>query len=498
MATKPQSRTRIRNNRTKAGPKADRPGRASTKAAWSGRTSTKAAWSGRFAEPVSEQVKRYTASVGFDRRLAAHDIRGSLAHARMLHAVGILTAADLAAIERGFATIAREIAGDRFAWSIEAEDVHMNIERRLTALAGGAGKRLHTARSRNDQVATDVRLWLRDEIDAILGLLVRLQRALVDAAERHAATVMPGYTHLQVAQPVTFGHHLLAYFEMFERDRARFKDCRGRVNVLPLGAAALAGTTFPIDRERVARELGFASVARNSLDAVSDRDFAIEFCAAASLVMVHLSRLCEELILWMNPRFGFITLPDRFCTGSSIMPQKKNPDVPELARGKCGRVVGHLMALLMLMKSQPLAYNRDNQEDKEPLFDTADTLRDTLAIFAELVPGIAPRPDAMRAAALQGHATATDLADYLVKKGLPFRDAHEAVAKAVRFADEAGRDLAGLTLAELRRFSSRIDRGVLRVLSLEGSIAARRHKGGTAPMRVRAAARAARRLLRAK
>jgi len=483
MATKPQSRTRIRNNRTKSG---------------AGRPKAKAAWSGRFAEPVSEQVKRYTASVGFDKRLAAHDIRGSLAHARMLHGVGILTAADLGAIERGFATIGREIASGRFAWSIEAEDVHMNIEQRLTALAGGAGKRLHTARSRNDQVATDVRLWLRDEIDAILGLLVRLQTALVDAAERHAATVMPGFTHLQVAQPVTFGHHLLAYFEMFERDRARFRDCRARVNVLPLGAAALAGTTFPIDRERVARELGFASIARNSLDAVSDRDFAIEFCAAASLVMVHVSRLCEELILWMNPRFGFVTLPDRFCTGSSIMPQKKNPDVPELARGKCGRVVGHLVALLTLMKAQPLAYNKDNQEDKEPLFDTVDTLRDTLAIFAELVPGIAPRPDAMREAALQGHATATDLADYLVKKGLPFRDAHEAVARAVRFADEAGRDLAALTLAELRRFSRRIDRDVFRVLSLEGSIAARRHKGGTAPAQVRAAVRGARRLLRAK
>ena len=498
MASKAQSRTRIRNKRTKAGPKTAGSGRPKTKAAWSGRPKTKAAWSGRFAEPVSEQVKRYTASVGFDKRLAAHDIRGSLAHARMLRAVGILTAADLAAIERGFATIAREIASGRFSWSIEAEDVHMNIERRLTALAGGAGKRLHTARSRNDQVATDVRLWLRDEIDAIIDLLARVQTALVDAAERHAATVMPGFTHMQVAQPVTFGHHLLAYFEMFERDRARLKDCRARVNVLPLGAAALAGTTFPIDRERVARELGFASIARNSLDAVSDRDFAIEFCAAASLVMVHLSRLCEELILWMNPRVGFVSLPDRFCTGSSIMPQKKNPDVPELARGKCGRVVGHLMALLMLMKAQPLAYNRDNQEDKEPLFDTADTLRDTLAIFAELVAGIAPRPAAMRAAALQGHATATDLADYLVKKGLPFRDAHEAVARAVRFADEAGRDLAGLTLAELRRFSSRIDRGVFRVRALAGSRAARRHAGGTAPVRVRAAVRAARRLLRAR
>ena len=456
---------------------------------------SKTAWSGRFAEPVSERVKRYTASVSFDQRLAVHDIRGSLAHARMLRAAGILTAADLRAIERGFATITREIALGRFVWSIEAEDVHMNIERRLTALIGEAGKRLHTARSRNDQVATDIRLWLRDEIDAIAGLLDRVQAALLDAAERHADTIMPGYTHLQVAQPVTFGHHLLAYFEMFDRDRGRLTDCRARVNVLPLGAAALAGTTFPIDRERVARELGFASVARNSLDAVSDRDFAIEFCAAASLIMVHLSRLCEELVLWMNPRFGFISLPDRFCTGSSIMPQKKNPDVPELARGKCGRVVGHLMGLLMLMKAQPLAYNKDNQEDKEPLFDTADTLRDTLAIFAELVPGITPRPEAMREAARQGHATATDLADYLVKKGLAFRDAHEAVAKAVRFAEVEGRDLSELSLDELRSFSARIDRTVYRVLSLEGSIASRRHSGGTAPAQVRAAIRRARKSL---
>jgi len=455
-----------------------------------------AAWSGRFAEPVSERVKRYTASVGFDRRLAIHDIRGSIAHARMLRAAGILSASDLRAIERGFATILREIESGRFAWSLDAEDVHMNIEQRLTTLVGDAGKRLHTARSRNDQVATDVRLWLRDEIDAIAGLLISLQIALIAAAERHAAIIMPGFTHLQVAQPVTFGHHLLAYFEMFERDRARLAGCRTRVNVLPLGAAALAGTTFPIDRERVARELGFESVARNSLDAVSDRDFAIEFCAFAALFMVHLSRLCEELILWMNPRLGFISLPDRFCTGSSIMPQKKNPDVPELARGKCARVVGHLMGLLTLMKSQPLAYNKDNQEDKEPLFDTVDTLKDTLAIFAELVPGITPHPEAMRRAASEGHATATDLADYLVKKGLPFRDAHEAVARAVRFADGAGRDLSALTGAELRRFSGRIGGDVHRALTLEGSVAARNHIGGTAPAQVRAAVRRARKVLR--
>ena len=455
-----------------------------------------AAWSGRFAEPVSERVKRYTASVCFDKRLAAHDIRGSIAHARMLRAAGIVSASDLRAIERGFALIVREIGSGRFIWSQDAEDVHMNIEQRLTALVGDAGKRLHTARSRNDQIATDVRLWLRDEIDTIAGLLIGLQAALIEAAERHAAIIMPGFTHLQVAQPVTFGHHLLAYFEMFERDRQRLTDCRIRVNVLPLGAAALAGTTFAIDRERGARELGFDSVARNSLDAVSDRDFAIEFCAFGALFMVHLSRLCEELILWMNPRLDFISLPDRFCTGSSIMPQKRNPDVPELARGKCARVVGHLMGLLTLMKSQPLAYNKDNQEDKEPLFDTVDTLKDTLAVFAELVPCITPNPDAMRRAASEGHATATDLADYLVKKGLPFRDAHEAVARAVRFAEGEGRDLSALTTAELRRYSGRIGRDVHRTLTLEGSVAARNHIGGTAPVQVRAAIRRARKVLR--
>jgi argininosuccinate lyase len=449
-----------------------------------------AAWSGRFSEAVSERVKRYTASVDFDRRLALHDIRGSLAHARMLNASGILSAADLKRIESGLAKVAKEITSGAFEWSLDAEDVHLNIERRLTALVGDAGKRLHTARSRNDQVATDVRLWLRDEIDDLAALLAALQASLAAQAERHADTIMPGFTHLQVAQPVTFGHHLLAYWEMFERDRGRLADCRRRLNVLPLGSAALAGTSFPIRRERVARELGFDTVSANSLDAVSDRDFAIEFCAAASLIMVHISRLCEELILWVNPRFGFISLPDRFCTGSSIMPQKKNPDVPELARGKSGRVFGHLVALLTLMKGQPLAYNKDNQEDKEPLFDTADTLRDTLAIFAELVAGIEVNAAAMRAAALQGFATATDLADYLVKKGLPFRDAHEAVARAVRHAEGAGVDLAALPLGELQRFSPLVGADVYKVLTLEGSAAARRHPGGTAPERVRAQARA--------
>jgi argininosuccinate lyase len=441
-------------------------------------------WSGRFVEPVDERVKRYTASVSFDRRLADYDIRGSLAHARMLGAAGIIPADDVAAIERGMAVIRAEIAAGAFAWSLDAEDVHLNIERRLTDLIGDAGKRLHTARSRNDQVATDIRLYVRDAIDGIDRLLRALQHALVDQAERHAATLMPGFTHLQVAQPVSFGHHLLAYFEMLERDRGRLADCRRRVNVLPLGAAALAGTSYPIRRELVAAELGFADVAENSMDAVSDRDFAVEFCAAASLVMMHISRLAEELVLWMSPRFGFITLPDRFCTGSSIMPQKKNPDVPELARGKTGRVYGHLFALLTLMKGQPLAYNKDNQEDKEPLFDTVETLADTLAIFADMMAGLQVDEEKMHKALAEGHATATDLADYLAKRGRPFRDAHEAVARAVRAAEARGCDLADLPLDELRNFASEIAEDVYGVLKASGSAASRDHRGGTAPAQV--------------
>ena len=453
-------------------------------------------WSGRFAEPVAERVKRYTASVTFDRRLAAADIAGSLAHARMLAATGVLTAQDLADIERGMAAIGAEIAAGTFAWSVDLEDVHLNIERRLTALVGDAGKRLHTGRSRNDQVATDVRLWLRGEIDALQRDLAALRRALIDLAEAHADTIMPGFTHLQVAQPVTFGHHLLAYEAMLARDSERMADCRRRVNRLPLGAAALAGTSFPIDRERVARELGFDGIAANSLDAVADRDFAIEFEAAAALVMVHLSRFAEELVLWSSPRFGFVRLADRFCTGSSIMPQKKNPDVPELVRGKSGRVIGHLVALLVLMKAQPLTYNKDNQEDKEPLFDTVDTLADTLAIMADLVAtGIAVDAARMRAAASEGFATATDLADYLVRRGAPFRDAHEAVARAVRHAEGKGVDLAALPAAELRQFSPLVGDDVHAVLTLEGSVGSRDHPGGTAPAQVRAAAAAARRAL---
>ncbi len=444
-------------------------------------------WSGRFSEPVDERVKRYTASIPFDWRLAPFDIRGSLAHAAMLHKCGILSAADLGDIRRGMAEILAEIDNGSFVWNLDDEDVHFNIERALTRKIGDAGKRLHTGRSRNDQVATDLRLWLRDTIDRIQAILRQARLALLDQAEVHAGTVMPGFTHLQAAQPVTFGHHLMAWQEMLKRDAERLADCRRRVNRLPLGAAALAGTSFAIDREFVARELGFEAVCENSLDAVSDRDFAIEFLAAGALIMTHLSRMSEELVLWMTPRFAFIDLPDRFCTGSSIMPQKKNPDVPELMRGKTGRMNGHLVALLTLMKGQPLAYNKDNQEDKEPLFDAADTLVDSLSIFAELVPGIRVNADAMRRAAAEGYATATDLADYLVKRGLPFREAHEAVARAVRLAEARGCDLADLPLADLQAFSNLITEDVFGVLSLEGSLAARDHPGGTAPVQVRAA-----------
>lgn len=443
-------------------------------------------WSGRFNEPVAELVKQYTGSIDFDCRLAPWDIQGSLAHAQMLCEAGVLSADDLAAIRQGMAEILADIEAGRLEWSLDLEDVHMNIERRLTDKIGDAGKRLHTGRSRNDQVATDIRLWLRDEISRIRSLIQALQSALLDLAEAHAEVVMPGFTHLQVAQPVSFGHHMLAYVEMLGRDDERMADCRRRVNRMPLGAAALAGTTFPIQRETTARLLGFEAICQNSLDAVSDRDFAIEFTAAASLLMIHLSRLSEELILWMSPRFGFIDIADRFCTGSSIMPQKKNPDVPELVRGKSGRVIGHLMGLITLMKSQPLAYNKDNQEDKEPLFDTVDTLVDTLRIYADMMRGVTVKPDNMRAAVLQGFATATDLADYLVKKGLPFRDSHEVVALAVRHADGQGVDLSDLPLAVLQGFSGLIGEDVYQVLTPEGSLNARNHLGGTAPEQVRA------------
>ena len=442
-------------------------------------------WSALFSEPMDQLVQRYTASVGFDRRLWRADIAGSLAHARMLAARQVISAQDLADIERGLQQVAEEIKAGHFEWKLELEDVHLNIEARLTQLVGDAGKRLHTGRSRNDQVATDLRLWLRDEIDALSALLEQLQRSLLDAAAPHTETVMPGFTHLQVAQPVSFAHHLLAYVEMFARDAERLADVRRRTNRLPLGAAALAGTSFPLDRDAVARELGFDGLCENSLDAVSDRDFALEFAAFASITMVHVSRLAEEIVLWMSQNFGFIDLADRFCTGSSIMPQKKNPDVPELARGKTGRVVGHLMALRTLMKGQPLAYNKDNQEDKEPLFDSVDTLAATLRILAEMVGGMRVRPDAMRAAALKGHATATDLADHLVKKGVPFRDAHEVVAHAVKLALQRSVDLAELPLAELRALHPSIGDDAHAALTLQGSLLSRATRGGTAPEQVR-------------
>ncbi|HEY1058636.1 MAG TPA: argininosuccinate lyase [Limnobacter sp.] len=463
------------------------------------------AWSARFNEPMSELVKRYTASVFFDKRLAQFDIQGSLAHATMLAEAKVISANDLAAIERGMAQIRQEMADGEFQWQLDLEDVHLNIERRLTEIVGDAGKRLHTGRSRNDQVATDIRLFMRHEVDRIQGLIKALIKSLVDVAERHFDTVMPGFTHLQVAQPVTFGHHLLAYAEMFERDLERMQDCRKRINRLPLGAAALAGTTFPINRHRTAELLGFDEPTRNSLDSVSDRDFAIEFCAAASLLMMHVSRLSEELILWMSPRYAFIDLPDRFCTGSSIMPQKKNPDVPELARGKTGRVYGHLTGLLTLMKGQPLAYNKDNQEDKEPLFDTVDTVVDTLTIFAEMIDGVRVKPENMRRATLEGYATATDLADALVKKGMPFRDAHEAVARAVRYCDEHTCGLEQLTVAQLQEAlhlselgysDDLVNPALLDVLTLEGSLKARNHLGGTAPEQVKQAVMATRNRLK--
>jgi argininosuccinate lyase len=462
------------------------------------------AWSGRFSEPVTQLVKRYTASVNFDKRLAFFDIQGSLAHAKMLGRQGIISQRDVEDIERGLQQISQEIEQGSFHWNLDDEDVHLNIEKRLTAIIGDAGKRLHTGRSRNDQVSTDIRLWLRATIDEVVAKVNTLQEVLLELAENHADTIMPGFTHLQVAQPISFGHHLMAYYEMLERDKGRLLDARKRVNRLPLGAAALAGTSYPIDREMVAQLLGFEGVCENSLDAVSDRDFAIEFTAAAALIMTHLSRFSEELILWSSPRFAFVDIADRFCTGSSIMPQKKNPDVPELVRGKTGRVNGHLVGLLTLMKGQPLAYNKDNQEDKEPLFDTADTLLDTLEIYADMLrppvyengnlvrSGLMVNQENMKNAVLEGFATATDLADYLVKKGMPFRDAHEVVAQAVRYGVENHCDLAQLSLEKLQSFSPIITSDVYDVLTLEGSLNSRQHIGGTAPSQVRQAIKNAR------
>ncbi len=449
-------------------------------------------WGGRFAEATDAFVERFTASIGFDYRLYHHDINGSIAHATMLAKVGVLTEAERDQIISGLEAIRAEVQAGQFNWSVSLEDVHMNIEAVLTQRIGITGKKLHTGRSRNDQVATDIRLYMRDEIDAISKELSRLQTGLLDLAEREADTIMPGFTHLQTAQPVTFGHHLLAWFEMLHRDHSRLLDCRKRLNQSPLGAAALAGTTYPIDRAYTAQLLGFDAPTENSLDSVSDRDFAIEFCAFASILLTHMSRMSEELVLWTSSQFQFIDLPDRFCTGSSIMPQKKNPDVPELVRGKTGRVNGHLIALLTLMKSQPLAYNKDNQEDKEPVFDAIDTVKDCLRAFADMVPAIQPRKDKMYEAAKRGFSTATDLADYLVRKGVPFRDAHEVVGKSVAYGVQTGKDLSEMSLTELRQFSEVIEEGVFKVLTLEGSVAARNHIGGTAPAQVKAAVERAR------
>ena len=456
---------------------------------------TNTAWGGRFSEQTDAFVEAFTASVAFDQRMYLQDINGSRAHARMLQKTGVLSESDCEAILHGLDTIVEEIESGRFDWSLAREDVHMNIEARLTELIGDAGKRLHTGRSRNDQVATDIRLYLRDQIRLIISRLVDFQRGLLELAEREADTIMPGFTHLQVAQPVTFGHHMMAWFEMLQRDVTRMQDCMVRMNVSPLGAAALAGTSYPVDRAFTAAELGFDMPAANSMDAVSDRDFAIEFCAAAAILMTHLSRMAEELVMWSSAQFDFIELPDRYCTGSSIMPQKKNPDVPELVRGKTGRINGNLVSLLTLMKSQPLAYNKDNQEDKEPLFDTIDTVDGSLRAFADMVPALVCKRDNMYAAAKQGFSTATDLADYLVRKGLPFRDAHEVVGKAVAHGVATGMDLSEMDLDELRVFSDMIAEDVFSVLTLEGSVAARNHVGGTAPEQVRKAVAEARQRL---
>ena len=452
-------------------------------------------WGGRFTESTDAFVEAFTASIGFDQRLYRYDIAGSIAHARMLAHVDIISEHECARIVDGLETILADIEADKFNWSVELEDIHMNIESRLIERIGETGKKLHTGRSRNDQVATDLRLYLRDEIDALCDSLLRLQGALIELAEREADTIMPGFTHLQVAMPVSFGHHMLAWEAMLHRDLQRLRDCRQRLNVMPLGAAALAGTSFPIDRSYTAKLLGFDCPASNSLDAVSDRDFVIEFCAAAALMMTHLSRFSEELVLWSSAQFNFIELPDRFCTGSSIMPQKKNPDVPELVRGKSGRVIGNLVSLLTLMKSQPLAYNKDNQEDKEPLFDTVDTLKGSLRVFGDMMPAIEVNHDAMLAAARQGFSTATDLADYLVRKGIAFRDAHEIVGRAVRHGIDNNKDLSEMSLDELQQFSAIIEDDVFSVLTLEGSMSARNHEGGTAPEQVRKAAAAARQRL---
>ncbi|MFV2055024.1 MAG: argininosuccinate lyase [Thiohalomonadales bacterium] len=451
------------------------------------KSSTIKPWGGRFSEPTNAFVEEFTASINFDKRLYKQDIAGSIAHARMLAHVGVLHSEEYEAIVDGLQAIQEDIESGRLVWEVALEDVHMNIEARLIERIGDVGKKLHTGRSRNDQVATDIRLYLREEIDLIQIQILRLEQNLIDLASQHRETIMPGFTHLQTAQPVVFAHHLLAWFEMLKRDFSRMLDCRSRMNVLPLGAAALAGTSFPIDREYTADLLGFPQVAQNSLDAVSDRDFAIEFCSVCSILMMHLSRCSEELILWASAQFEFIELGDSFCTGSSIMPQKKNPDVPELLRGKVGRVYGNLLSLLTLMKGQPLAYNKDNQEDKEPLFDTIDNVKACLRVFADMIPEITVNKESMRNAAKRGYSTATDLADYLVRNDVTFRDAHEIVGRAVQYGIETDKDLADMSLQELQKFSPQINADVFEVLTLDGSVAARRHTGGTAPEQVKRA-----------
>lgn len=437
-------------------------------------------WGGRFTQPTDKFVEEFTASIAFDQRLYHYDIQGSKAHAEMLGRQGIIAVDEAQQIIAGLDAILAEIEAGKIEFSVALEDIHMNIEARLIERIGAVGGKLHTGRSRNDQVALDIRLYLRDEIDTILDYLGKFEQSLVRQAQGNLDVIMPGYTHLQTAQPVLYSHHLLAYREMIARDTSRLQDLRKRFNVLPLGAGALAGTTFPIDREWVAQQLGFDGVTRNSLDTVSDRDFAIEFCACAGILMMHLSRLSEELILWSSADFNFIELSDAFCTGSSIMPQKKNPDVPELVRGKTGRVYGNLIALLTLMKSLPLAYNKDMQEDKEPLFDTIDTVKGSLKIFADMIAEMRVKGDNMRIAAARGFSTATDVADYCVRKGMPFRQAHEVVGKTVRYCVETGKDIPELTLEEFRSFSALIDRDIYDFVTLEASVNARKATGGTA------------------
>jgi len=441
-------------------------------------------WGGRLAANTADSVESFTASIAIDARLYRHDIMGSIAHAKMLAKQRIISASDAGKIVRGLQAIQREIDTGKFAFSAADEDIHMNIERRLSERIGSAGGKLHTARSRNDQVALDMRLFLRDEVKLILDALAALRQELAKAAQKHLDVIMPGYTHLQRAQPVLFAHHLLAYVEMFERDSERFADGLERINVLPLGSGALAGTTFPIDRNYVAKLLGFRRISKNSIDAVSDRDFLLEFLAAASILFVHLSRIADELVLWSSQEFGFIELPDGYCTGSSMMPQKKNPDVPELIRGKTGRVFGHLYALLTIMKGLPLAYNRDLQEDKLPLFDTVDTVKASIKMMSEIVAGMKVQRERMQRAVEDGFMNATDVADYLAERGVPFRIAHGIAGRIVQFCLAKNKRIDDLSLDEFKRFSAKFDKSVYGYLNAEAVVARRRALGGTARQNV--------------